>query len=220
MSKNLITILLTLLTFNASAAVITLDFEGVTNNASVGNFYNGGTGVNYGVQFGSGAVGVIDFDAGGTAPIANEPSPSTALAFTTFGGVSNPYLTVAAGFDTGFSFFYSSSNEATIYVYDNVGGTGNVLGSMVLAVQRAGNGCVGDPNGSFCNWSQVGLSFSGTAKSIGFGEALNFTAFDNITLGANLAAVSPTPVPEPETYLMLLLGLGLMRLVVPNKKMA
>jgi hypothetical protein len=221
MTKILVIALLTLLTSNASAAVITLDFEGVASNAAIGNFYNGGAGVDYGVQFGSTAVGIIDSDAGAgnTANIANEPSPSTALVFTTFGGVSNPYLTVAAGFDTGVSFFYTSLNAVFIHVYDGIDGTGNQIGSLALNAQHNGNGCVGDPNGSFCNWSQVGLSFTGTAKSIGFGEALNFTAFDNITLGANLTAVPPTPVPEPETYLMLLLGLGLIRLVVPNKKM-
>jgi len=218
MKKFIVPLLFSIFSASASAAVVTLNFEGIASNAPVNNFYNGGAGDNYGVQFGSTALGIIDSDAGGTAPIANEPSPNTALAFTTLSGVSNPYLTVATGFDTGFSFFYSSSQAASIYLYDGVDGTGNLLGSLTLVAQSAGNGCAGDPNGRFCNWSQVGLSFNGVAKSIYFGETLNFTVFDNVTLGGNLTAVPPTPVPEPKTYAMLLAGLGLIGFSVRRRK--
>ena len=86
---------------------------------------------------------------------------------------------------------------------------------MCIRDRHNANGCIGDPNGTFCNWSQIGLSFSGIAKSINFTNALNTAAFDNITLGANLAAV---PVPEPETYAMMLAGLGLMGFVVRRRK--
>ena len=60
---------------SATSAVVTLDFEGVGNQASVNDFYNGGTdsagnsGVNYGVAFNSNALGIIDEDAGGTGGI-------------------------------------------------------------------------------------------------------------------------------------------------------
>lgn len=213
MKKSLITISFSLFSYSASAAVFTLDFEGVASNTPINNFYNGGAGLNHGVQFGSTALGIIDFDAGGTAPIANEPSPNTALAFTTIVGVNNPYLTVSAGFDTGISFFYSSSQLASIFVYDGINGTGNLLSSLELVAQSTDNGCVGDPNGRFCNWLQVGLSFNGVAKSIDFGQALNFTVFDNVTLGANLAAV-----PEPETYVLMLAGLGLVGFAARRRK--
>lgn len=201
-----ITLLLLLLAFHSSAtaAVVTLNFEGIANNAPVGNFYNGGAGGNYGVAFGSTAIGIVDSDAGGTAPIANEPSPNTILVFTTLSGVNNPYINIAAGFDTGLSFFYSSNQAATVKVYDGLNGTGVLLGTIPLIRQFNDNGCSGDPTGTFCNWSQAGLSFTGTAKSLYFGDTLNGTGFDNLTLGANLAAV-----PEPETYAMLLAGLAI-----------
>lgn len=211
--KKIILLLLFVFSTSASAAVVTMNFEGVANNTPIGNFYNGGAGSNYGVAFGSTAIGIIDSDAGGTAPIANEPSPNTILVFTTIGGVNNPFINIGAGFDTGLSFFYSSNQAATVKVYDGLNGTGILLGTIPLISQFNGNGCNGDPTGTFCNWSQAGLSFTETAKSIYFGETLNGTGFDNLTLGKNLAAV-----PEPETYAMLLAGLGLMGFVARRRK--
>ena len=144
---------------SASAAVVTLNFEGVANNTAVGNFYNGGAGINYGVQFGTTALARIDSDvAVGGAPIANEPSPSTVVGFTTLAGVNDSFLNVAAGFDTGFSFFYSASQAKSVSIYDGLNGTGSLLGTLALAAQHNANGCIGDPNGTFCNWSQIGLS--------------------------------------------------------------
>ncbi|HNZ57317.1 MAG TPA: PEP-CTERM sorting domain-containing protein [Methylophilaceae bacterium] len=213
--KKIILLLLFVFSTSASAAVVTMNFEGVANNTPIGNFYNGGAGSNYGVAFGSTAIGIIDSDAGGTAPIANEPSPNTVLVFTTFGGVNNSFINVAAGFDTGFSFFYSASQAKSISIYDGLNGTGSLLGTLALAAQYNANGCIGDPNGIFCNWSQAGLSFSGVAKSISFTDAINYVAFDNVTLGANLFA---TPVPEPETYAMLLSGLGLIGFTARRRK--
>jgi len=57
-------------------------------------------------------------------------------------------LNFAAGFDTGFSFFYTTSTAATVTVWDGVGATGNPLGSIDLEAQYTRN-CVGDPNGTF-----------------------------------------------------------------------
>jgi len=97
----------------AQAAIIVLDFEGIGNLPSgvqVLEFYNGGTdqlgnsGTNYGISFGAASLGIIDSDAGGGGNFANEPSPSTVLFFLTGSAILN----VAAGFDTGFSFFYTS----------------------------------------------------------------------------------------------------------------
>ena len=95
----------------AAAVPLVLTFEGLQNTEDVNAFYNGGTGslgsgpgTNFGIQF-SNAVAFIDSDAGGTGNFGGEPSPSTAITFL---GASATTMNVAAGFDTGFSFFYSA----------------------------------------------------------------------------------------------------------------
>ena len=201
----------------ASAAVVQLNFEGVGDFAAINNFYNGGTdslgnsGVNYGVSFSPATLGLVDADAGGSGNFANEPSADTVMFFL---DANNAILTYAAGFTTGFSFFYSSSTAATVTVYDGLNGTGNVLGTLSLTAQGFDN-CVGDPNGTFCNWTAVGVGFSGTAMSIDFGGTANQTGFDDITFG------SVTPgIPEPSTYAMLALGLAGIGFVARRRKQA
>ena len=184
-------------------AAITLTFEGVGNLNPIGNFYNGGTGTNYGVGFSPATLAIVDQDAGGTGNIANEPTADTVMFFL---DSNNATLNYAAGFTTGFSFWYSSSTAANVNVWSGLGATGSLLGSISLTSQFADN-CAGDPSGQFCNWSMGGVSFAGTAKSIDFGGTANQTAFDNITLGSATAPITPA-VPEPETYAMLLAGLG------------
>lgn len=189
----------------AHAVPIVLDFEGVGDQAQVLDFYNGGTdsagnsGVNYGASFGTDSLGLIDQDAGGTGNFANEPSPNTILFFLT----GTAILNYAAGFDTGFSFFYSSSTVANVNVYDGLNGTGNLLGSIALAAQGFDN-CIGDPNGDFCNWTAGGLAFAGVAKSIDFGGTTNQTGYDNITFGSS----TPGQTPAPATFALLGLGLA------------
>ena len=176
---------------SASATVMTLDFEGIGNFNPVGNFYNGGAGTNYGIQFSPAALALVDADAGGNGNFANEPSPNTVMFFR---DASNAILDVAAGFDTGFSFFYTSSTTASVNVYDGLGATGNLLATLNLAAQFSQN-CSGDPTGGFCNFSPIGVLFDGIAKSIDFGGTANFTGFDNITFGSAAPGISPVPLP-------------------------
>jgi len=197
----------------ANANIIVLDFEGISNSTSVDDFYNGGTdgtgnsGVNYGVSFSSNTLALIDEDAGGSGNFANEPSGSTAMFFTTG---SSAILNFAAGFDTGFSFFYTSSAVASVNVFDDVNGDGNLLGSINLAAQFSDN-CNGDPYGNFCNWTSTGINFAGIAKSIDFSGTVSQVAFDDITLGSEVAGEQPTDVPEPST--LAIFALGIMGLV-------
>jgi len=178
-----------------SAAVIVLDFEGIPNLTAVGNFYSG-----LGVTFSPATLALVDADAGGSGNFANEPSPDTIMFFL---DANNAILDFAAGFDTGFSFFYSSSTAATVTVYDGIGGTGNVLGTLSLTAQGFDN-CTGDPTGGFCNWTAVGVAFAGIARSIDFGGTANQTGFDDITFGSDKPGGE---VPEPGTLALMALGL-------------
>lgn len=188
--------------FPVSAAVIVLDFEGVGNFNPVGNFYNGGAGTNYGVAFSPATLALVDADAGGGGNFANEPTPDTIMFFL---DANNAILNFAAGFQTGFSFFYSSSTAASVTVYDGLDGTGNVLGTLNLLAQGFDN-CTGDPSGQFCNWTAVGVAFAGTARSIDFGGTANQTGFDDITFGSDRPGGGQ--VPEPGTLALVALGVA------------
>jgi hypothetical protein len=122
-------------------------------------------------------------------------------------------MNVPGGFANGFSLFYASLAPASVTVYDGPDGSGNVLATINLAPQFNANGCVGDPTGAICNWTPVGVSFSGIARSgksmeeklcpvhsstltiidaltcvscfaVDFGGAANLVGFDDITIGS------------------------------------
>jgi hypothetical protein len=200
--------------------VFTLDFEGLQDQEQVLEFYNGGTGSlgssgpDYGVSFSPEALALIDQDAGGSGNFANEPSPDTDVFFLEGSSV---VMNVAAGFTTGFSFFYSSSASATVVLYDGLNATGNVVAQVELVAQFDVN-CSGDPTGDFCNYTPIGVPFSGTVRSVDFGGTANQVGFDNITFGRDVPTGAPAarryvPVPVMPLPVLLLMvavvaGLG------------
>ena len=197
-------------TSTANANIIVLDFEGLGNRARVLDFYNGGTdsmgnsGTDYGIFFGSNSLAAIDSDAGGSGNFANEPSADTALFFLTGSAVLN----YAPGFDNGFSFFYSSAAVASVFIYDQINAAGNLIATLNLSAQY-NNGCVGDPNGQYCNWTAVGVSFAGIARSIDFGGTVNRIGFDDITLGSAIAGGEPAVAASaPQSLMLMLVGLA------------
>jgi hypothetical protein len=206
----------------ASAAPITLTFEGAGNEAFLQGFYSGGTdsagyaGPDYGVTFNAGVLAVIDDDAGGTGRFANEPSPDTIITYSGF--QSFIAINVADGFINEVSFYYGSGLRLiTATVYDGLNGTGTALSTVTLVENTSRvTPCAGDPGGDvYCNWDLVTLAFAGTAKSLVFTErfpdSTTFTrlgalGFDNVTFEPAAATV-----PEPASLLLLtasLLGAG------------
>lgn len=198
---------LLLTAIQATAAVITLDFEGLQDNEPILNYYNGGAGgagsgpgPNYGITFGAQSLALIDGDNGGSGNFANEPTPNTIAYFLSGPGV---VMNVLGGFDTGFSFFYTAiSNPGSVTVYSGPNATGSVL--AVLNLSLTPTTCSGDPTGQFCTFVPVGVAFAGTAFSVNFGGVANQIGVDNVTLGA---PVPTGAIPEPSS--MLLMGSGL-----------
>jgi hypothetical protein len=189
-----------------SAQVLT--FEGLQNNEEILDFYNGGTGslgsagTNYGIQFTNGALALIDADDGGSGNYENNPSGSTIAYFLSSNSL---VMNVAAGFSTGFSFFYSSSVVGAVTVWDGLNATGTMLAQIILAANWQDNCPAYGPGrtGGYCNWDAIGVAFGGTARSVDFAGGANFTGFDDITLN------SSTPgVPEPASMILMASGLA------------
>lgn len=228
----------------AMASPIVLDFEGlgVLQDSSavgipglgtavierVGEFYNGGTGgsgsgpgVDLGVSFSDNALALVDPDSVGLPVTAGnfggEPTPETVLFFLTGTAAT---LNLDAGFETGFSFFYSSINfEGSIEVYSGLNATGDVLASLTLP-ETPFNGAP-DPTGAFSPFVPLGVAFDGVARSIDFGGTINQIGFDNITFGSvdpldgntvTPPGPSPTAVPVPASLSFLIGGVGLLGL--------
>jgi len=225
---------------SVAAAPIVLDFEGVGNSAAVNNFYNGGTdsqgnsGPNFGIGFSPTSLGVIGSDAGGTGNIRNEPSKNTALFFLSGGAAT---MNVGQGFDTGFSFFYASSDNGFVRVFDGLDGTGSLLAQLNLGSNISG--CPINAAGTstlYCNWTPIGVNFGGIARSVDFGGTVNQIAFDDVTFGSatagdngtgtgstgntgsgnNAGGTTNATVPEPGT--IALIGLGLLGATVARRK--
>ena len=182
----------------AGSTDVVLTFEGLGDQEPVNDFYNGGTGgngsgpgPNYGVQFSTHSLSIIDADAGGSGNFGGEPSPSTILFFLTGAAAT---MNVPAGFTTGFSFFYSAiNNPGVIRVYDGLDATGNVLATLNLPVTP--NGGAPDPTGQFSPLVPIGVTFTGTAHSVDFGGTVNQVGFDNITLGSGTPGGGGGPPP-------------------------
>ncbi len=173
-----------------------LTFAGLQNGQLVGNFYNGGglsTTPNFGVTFSSDIYGLLPVSQGGGGNFAPTLLGMPAIFIT--GSLGS--LTATNGFSSGINFFYTAAFQETVTVWSGVGGSGTVLATISLAGNDPAN-C----SPAFCNWTDVGLSFSGTAKSVTFSGPANSLGLSDITLGQSTSAI-----PEPSS--IYLLGTGI-----------
>ena len=185
----------------ALADVHVLTFEGLGDEDSVVNYYNGGTslqgrgpGPNYGITFGADSLSLISEADGGSGNFSNNPSGDTILFFLSGPG---DVMDVSAGFTTGFSFYYAANGDVgtgSVSVYSGVDGSGDLLATLTLP---------GTPD-PYNVWNAIGVNFDGTAKSVIFSGAANYIGFDDITLGSATAGA-----PEPGTWALMFVGVGM-----------
>lgn len=200
----------------AGAGAQVLTFEGIStfssgNTAPIGNFYNGGGGPNYGVDFSPNAVALCFNTA--TRQCSNTSrggrgDPASQGAGLDFLTGSSAYVNRAAGFTNGFSFFYSAINQpGSFSVYTGLNGTGTLLATLALPLTARGpEPCF---SAGFCPFVAAGVSFAGTAQSAVFSGVQDQVIFDDVTFGSATAGMTTTP--EPGTFA--LVGTGLLGLV-------
>lgn len=170
----------------ASAAPVTMNFDGINTGDQVDSYYDGGqatilglvpdgpNGPNYGVVW-SGAQ-TSDLTSSVSGPPAPPSSPNYITLVDNAGGNLSATMDVVAGIDgTGFSFYYFGA--PTVAVYSALDGGGTLLASETFGT------CV---SSGFCS---SGLSFMGSAMSVVFSGP---GVFDNISFDT-----MPNAVPEP-----------------------
>lgn len=214
------------------ASTIVLDFEGVNKThpsgfAYVGGFYNGGTssdgttGTNYGIEFTANAQAICLNTPGvscSNTSRGDQGNPSSQKGGLFFLSGAETYMNVAAGFTTGFSFFYSAINQTgSISVFDGLNGAGNLLATLALGLTPSN--CGSEYGAGFCPFVASGIAFDGLAKSVSFAGVANQIVFDDVTFGSVIPDPDPqpAPVPVPATLPLLAGGIGLMSLLRRRK---
>lgn len=203
---------------SSAQAVIVLDFEGInstyptTNYAHVQGFYNGGTssvgtsGPNFGIGFTDNALAICLNTPGFTGNCSNtsrggQGNPASDKGALFFLTGAQTFMNVPAGFDTGFSFFYTAINQpGSVSVFDGLNGTGNLLASLNLPTTASN--CPPEFGAGFCPFFPSGIGFSGIGESVSFAGVANQVVFDDITFGSVTPGGDLSAVPEPASLVL------------------
>ena len=203
--------------FARPAQAQVLNFEGIVSPGNpivtIGNFYNGGAGPNFGIDFSPNALalclntltdscsGVSNTSRGG---LGNPTSQGGGLLFLEG---SSTFMDSNNGFTDGFSFFYSAiGSGGSFQVFSGLDGTGTLLGSLTLGTTPST--CAPGFNAGFCPFIAAGLSFAGTGHSVVFAGVANQIVFDDVTFGSSVPDQGPgTTTPEPASIVLMATGL-------------
>ncbi|MEI6575705.1 MAG: YDG domain-containing protein [Bacteroidota bacterium] len=154
-----------------------INFDDLSNMAAIGSHYPN-------ISFNSSALCIVSKNYGGTGNFDNNPSGHGIMFFLSGAATMN----VPSGFTTGFSFYYATSKQGSVKVYDGENGGGTLLSNNALVIT----------SNPYYSWSTMGVTFSGTAKSIVFDGASNYCGFDDITFGSSTPGV-PTNPADPSS---------------------
>ncbi len=136
----------------------------------------------------SGAVAIIDSDAGGSASIANEPSPETVMFQQSGNGV------IDVTFDnevTSVEFWHVSSNSATGKSATIFDASNNALGTEATPPTNIGS-TGGDPTGIFDTWELVTFDTGeNIIKKLSINTQPNQQAYDDLVF-----CTAPDPLGE------------------------
>ncbi|HVI10837.1 MAG TPA: PEP-CTERM sorting domain-containing protein [Candidatus Binatia bacterium] len=171
-----------------------LTFQGLKPGAPVANFYNGGSGVantpNFGITFSSNVFAM--------PVLSTITPPPNSMPGIYFNSGTSAYMNVASGFQNGINFFYTATAVEVVTIWSGTSGTGTALATFVLSPNDSG--CAGN---GYCNWTSIGISFSGTAQSVTFTGTANQLGLADMAVGQ-----SKSVLPEPNSMILLATGMA------------
>eukprot|EP00977_Amphora_coffeiformis_P021208 scaffold9027_cov174-Amphora_coffeaeformis.AAC.8 len=132
---------------------LSINFEGVGDFQPMKGLYDSG-----GAVFDNFAIGLIDYDAGGSGWFANEPSKSTAMWFPNDGLGRDASFVRFTHRVKKVGFSYSSAtalSRASIFLHSETTGVPKLVRIVDLKENFAGRNCTGDTYGIFCNWDEI-----------------------------------------------------------------
>jgi hypothetical protein len=166
---------------------VILNFDGLSDREVILNYYNGQKSKTgdlsnvQGIGFSSGARAII-INKEDQLNFAEVYNPETAMIFISGNGVT---INCSKGFNSGFSFRFSTSESGTISIYDSTDGNGELLasGTFQPSIFNRKNK---DSDPGFDNWQHFKLSFPDTARSVVISGTANQCSFDDIILGKDI----------------------------------